>query len=455
MRRIARSDQDESPPGRAAPAGPARRTGHRGWRRLAVAALAPLLALSATTATAQGVWVHVPNMPTARSGLASTGADCPEGLRGTCVYAAGGNQAPEKFEAYSPASGTWATLPALKTPRHHAAATTAPCPNGVRGDCVYVLGGAGGGPALDVAEAYSTETNVWLSLRDMNDARTNAAAATAPCPEGLQGTCVYAYGGNDTGSAEAYNPATNTWASVATLPTPRSDHAGASARCPGDTNPRHLCVYAISGTNANPLSVDFYDPVNNQWGPAAEIPTARVSGRAATAPCPDGMSNGCIYTVGGNAPALTTVEAYTPVTNVWVTLPSTPTGHTEHGVAAAPCPKDTRNHCVYAVGGVLAESGTSTTEAFAIERENARPQTRPEPLPAPTTANGPRPDPAQAPPRKPDAKPQPDGKPWQRPEPKPDAKPAPRPPAADPDTGLDPDLDPELDLPTDETEDVR
>ncbi|MFJ3722015.1 Kelch repeat-containing protein [Streptomyces sp. NPDC090045] len=469
MRRTARSDQDESPPGR---------TGHRGWRRLAVAALAPLLALSATTATAQGVWIHVPDLPTARAGLASTGADCPEGLRGTCVYVAGGVPSPEKFEAYSPASGTWATLPVLKPPRVGAAATTAPCPNGVRGDCVYLLGGAD--TAGRAAEAYSTETNAWLSLTPLTQARVNAAAATAPCPEGLRGTCVYVFGGNTgaTGTAEAYNPATNRWASVATLPTTRSNHAGASAPCPGDPNPRHLCVYAISGTNTNPRSVDFYNPVNNQWGPAAEIPTARITGRAATAPCPDGMSNGCIYTVGGSAtpgaPGLTTVEAYTPVTSAWVTLPSTPTGHTEHGVAAAPCPKDTRHHCVYAIGNLVNGDArppitTGTTEAFAIERQSNRPQPRPEPTP--TVPNAPQPDPAPAPLPQPDVKPapevkpQPDVKPWPKPEPKPepkpDAKPAPKPPADAPQTAPAPapdaGLDPEVDVPADEEEadDVR
>ncbi|MFB7183125.1 kelch repeat-containing protein [Streptomyces sp. NPDC056257] len=476
MRRTARSDQGDSPPGR---------TPHRGWRRLAVAALAPLLALSATTATAQGVWVTIPPLPTPRYGLASSAADCPEGLRGTCVYAAGGEQAPEKFEAYSPSSGTWATLPVLKTPRTQASATTAPCPSGVRGDCVYVLGGIG--TAARVAEAYSTETNAWLSLTPMLADHFNAGAATAPCPEGLRGTCVYVFGGNTGGTAEAYNPATNRWATVASLPTPRSNHAGASAPCPGDPNPRHLCVYAISGTNANTLSVEFYNPVNNQWGPAAEIPTARNLGRAATAPCPDGMSNGCIYVVGG-ARVPNTVEAYTPVTNAWVTLPSTPTGHINHGVAAAPCPKDTKHHCVYAIGSLVpgaAPTASGTTEAFAIERQSGRPQPRPEPTPAPTAPNGPRPDPAPAPLPKPDVKPrpdvkpqpevkpQPDVKPWPKPEPKPDAKPAPKPPAENPqtdpapDAGLDPDLDPgldpgvdpgvdpELDLPADEPEDVR
>ncbi|MFD4865357.1 Kelch repeat-containing protein [Streptomyces sp. NPDC058412] len=469
MRRTARSDHDDSPPGRAP---------LRGWRRLAVAAAAPLLALSATTATAQGVWVTVPPLPTPTYGLASAAADCPEGLRGTCVYAAGGNQAPEKFQAYSPSSGTWATLPVLKTPRYDAAATTAPCPNGVRGDCVYVLGGAGtAAGAARVAEAYSTETNAWLSLTPLLEDHVNAAAATAPCPEGLRGTCVYVYGGNTgtTGTAEAYNPATNRWATVANLPTPRSNHAGASAPCPGDPNPRHLCVYAISGTNDNPLSVDFYNPVNNQWGPAAEIPTARVLGRAATAPCPDGMSNGCIYVVGGTT-SPNTVEAYTPVTNAWVTLPSTPTGHLDHGVAAAPCPKDTKHHCVYAIGSQVAgepPTASGTTEAFAIERQSGRPQPRPEPTPAPTAPNGPRPDPAPAPLPKPDVKPQPEVKPWPKPEPKPevkpqpDAKPAPKPPAENPqtdpapDAGVDPDLDsdldlePELDVPADDAEGTR
>ncbi|MEU9142811.1 kelch repeat-containing protein [Streptomyces sp. NPDC048349] len=370
----------------------------RGWRRIAVLAMAPLLALPAPAATAQGVWVTAPSMPTARAGVTGAAADCPEGLRGTCVYSIGGANG-GALEAYSPAVGTWATLPRMKTPRFGQATTTAPCPDGVRGDCVYAVGGIfGGGPVQATAEAYSTETNAWLTVRSMPTARANAAAATAPCPEGLglRGTCVYVFGGTDTvnptlATVEAYSPATNTWATLTPLKTPRAAHAGTAAPCPGDLGLKGTCVYAIGGGNTTTpdlASVEVYSPLLNAWQYVPDMPTARSDAPgAATAPCPEGMSDGCVYVLGGlnGSTGLTTAEAYSPVANAWVTLPSMPTAHREHGVAAAPCPKNTRTDCVYAYGGLdTAGAQTAVTEAFAIEREEAGPKPKPSPHPTPT-----------------------------------------------------------------------
>ncbi|MER6315759.1 kelch repeat-containing protein [Streptomyces sp. NPDC001581] len=406
MRRIQRSDRQDSPPGR---------TGRRpAWRRLAVAALAPLLALTATTATAQGVWVTVPPLPTARSAHGGAAAECPEGLRGTCVYAFGGFSAVDlsgKAEVYSPATNTWATLPPLKTPRSALASTTAPCPGGVRGDCVYALGGGSppGGDPSATAEAYSTETNVWLSLPSMPTARRSAAAATAPCTEGLglRGSCVYVFGGfapTAAATVEAYSPATNTWATVTPLQTGRANHAGTAAPCPGDLGLRGTCVYAIAGSGATAgTSVEVYSPIQNGWQYLPDIPTGRddLPG-AATAPCPEGVSDGCVYVLGGlgGGSTLTTVEAYSPVSNTWLTMPPMPTGHRELVAAAAPCPKRTKSSCVYAVSGYVDSSQISgTTEAFAIERPPGRHRPQPTPTRPPNaTAPGPvtlpAPDPA-------------------------------------------------------------
>ncbi|WP_412074899.1 kelch repeat-containing protein [Streptomyces xanthophaeus] len=434
MRRVPRSDRESSPPGRS---------WHPLRRRLAVLAAAPLLALSAATATAQGVWVTVPNLPTPRFNLDGAAADCPEGLIGTCVYAIGGAVDGDRNEVYSPSSGTWATLAPLKTPRRGVASTTAPCPGGVEGDCVYVLGGnEQGGPALNTAEAYSTAANVWLSLPPVQTRRTNAAAATAPCPGGLplRGTCVYVFGGSNEDvpsgltSVEAYSPATNTWATLKDLQTGRHSHGGAAAPCPGDLGLRANCVYAVGGTAAGGSldSVEVYSPLLDAWQFAPDLPAARTQLGAATAPCPEGMSDGCVYAVGGGGSpgAETKVEAYTPVSNVWVTLPSLPTPHRGLASATAPCPRNTRNTCVYAFGGSPngAESLTPAVEAFAIEGAHGRPAPRPEPEQRPEQ----RPEPEQ----RPDQKPAPAPKPDPKPAPKPTPKPAPsEDPSADPDEG--------------------
>lgn len=392
-------------------------------RRLAVLVLAPLLALSATAATAQGVWVTAPDMPTARANLASAAAKCPEGLLGSCVYAVGGTVTSgggatgiDKFEAYSPASGTWATLPVLKTPRYGLAATTAPCPAGVKGDCVYALGGFGAtAVAVDTVEAYSTETNAWLTLKPLPTKRGNLAAATAPCPDGLglRGVCVFAFGGYDgssTAVVEAYSPATNTWATVTPLQVARNGHGGAAAPCPARSDFQGTCVYAVSGTTTDvPLpSVEVYSPALNAWQYAADIPTPRSGFGSAAAPCPEGVSDGCVYAVGASGTG--TVEAYTPATNVWVTLPTLPTERFGLASATAHCPKNRHSDCVYAVGGLHPEV-LATTEAFAIERgpDQPKPDAKPGPKPDAKPSGPPAGDAPQEPDwsNAPEAEPQP------------------------------------------------
>ncbi|MFF3879075.1 Kelch repeat-containing protein [Streptomyces sp. NPDC001978] len=312
------------------------------WRRLAVAALVPLLALTTTTAHAQGVWVNLPSLPTARFAPAGAAAPCPAdvaGLRGTCVYALGGQHGIsllDTVEAYSPATNTWAALPSMPTARRTLAGAAAPCPAdvaGLRGTCVYALGGFnGGGPSSsNTVEAYSPATNTWAALPSMPTARGTLAGAAAPCPAdvaGLRGTCVYALGGFNgsspfpLGTVEAYSPATNTWAALPSMPTARGTQAGAAAPCPNRL--RSTCVYAVGGSNDSS----------------------------------PGDSMG-------------TVEAYSPASNTWAALPSMPTARENPAGAAAPCPGAPRSPCVYAVGGFNPQPGGelgSAAEAFAIKR---------------------------------------------------------------------------------------
>ncbi len=271
---------------------------------------------------------------------------------------------------------------------------------------MYAIGGFwSGSPVSPVpAEAYSTETNAWLRLPAPPAAvARSGAAATAPRPDGLglRGTCVYVGGGSNGTSAvatvEAYSPATNTWATVTSLQTPRGNLAATAAACPGALGLKGTCVYAIGGSDAFGVlaSVEVYSPVLNAWQFAAPMPTARDSLSAATAHCPEGISDGCAYALGGHDPngiTLATVEAYSPVTNLWVTLPSMPTPRREFGAAAAPCPKNTKNTCVYAVSGFTDGGNTSgVTEAFAIERDH---HAKPAPKPNPTSTPSAQPKPS-------------------------------------------------------------
>jgi hypothetical protein len=361
---------------------PPARSRHRGWRPLLAAAFtAALLALTATAAFAQGVWQTLPSTPTAQRSLAGATAPCPRALHRTCVYAIGGDNVTSYLntvQAYSPATNTWATLPSLPTARTVLAGATGPCPGALHRACVYAIGGNNGG-YLNTVQAYSPATNTWATLPSMPTARSDLAAATAPCPRGnarLKGTCVYAIGGGGypgpPNIVQAYSPATNTWATLPSLPTARTDLAAATAPCPGT---RHrTCVYAIGGDNGSGVAlnaVEAYSPATNTWATLPSLPTARYDLAGATAPCPGDRHRVCVYAVGGSTNSITglnTVEAYSPATNTWATLPSMPTARWDLAGATAPCTAARHRTCVYAIDGFNGANVLNTVEAFEVGR---------------------------------------------------------------------------------------
>ena len=302
-----------------------------GWRSFLVAGLTGLLALAATPTyaatprSAQAAWLPLPSMPIARTDLTGTTAPCPGPLGDyACVYAIGGSST-GTVEAYIPAANIWATLPPAPTARSDLAAATAPCPHHASElgrTCVYAIGGSNGSKELDTAEAYSPAANIWATLPAMPTARTGPAAATAPCPQHISDlgrTCVYVIGGSsnrkDLDTVQAYSPASNTWA---TLPS---------------------------------------------------VPTARSVLAAATAPCPPGirgLEGTCVYAIGGftRYGFKDTTEAYSPATNTWATLPSMPTARTSLAGTSAPCPNGLTGTCVYAIGGYNDGKDLSTVEAY-------------------------------------------------------------------------------------------
>ncbi|MFJ8112613.1 Kelch repeat-containing protein [Streptomyces sp. NPDC096132] len=388
--------------------------GRSGRRRLAVAVLTPLFALTPTLADAQGAWLTVKPLGTARSHLAAATAPCPSGFSGhkdsdTCVYAIGGTSngtnVLDSVEAYNPATNTWITVASLGTPRRDLAAATAPCPgsggehnngngNGNNGGnnnekhnriCVYAYGGTSNGTnTLETVEAYNPATNTWTPVTPMETARRELAGASAPCPKGISGhkdsdTCVYAIGGTSNGtnvldSVEAYNPAKNKWEELADLPTGRSGAAAAAAPCPSVvTDHPETCVYALDGSPTAQSQAVAYIPTANVWATLPVLPTARKGLAAAAAPCPADRKQGCVYGVGGTVAGtpVGATEAYHPAVNVWSTLPPLPTPRTNLAAATAPCPKGLHRTCVYAIGGESTNGQQlkvlKTVEAFAIE----------------------------------------------------------------------------------------
>jgi kelch-like protein 8/kelch-like protein 20 len=228
---------------------------------------------------------------------------------------------------------------------------------------------------LTTAESYNPATNAWSPDPSMPTARADLAVAAAPCPTGQTGTCVYAAGGETTltptttATVESFNPTTNAWSTDASLPTSRYGLAAASAACPaGQTG---TCVYAIGGLTANGINQaltgvsESYNPATNAWSTDASMPTARGALAAASAPCPAGQTGACVYAFGGiTSVDVATFESYNRTTNAWTTLPSMPTARDLLAGASAPCPPGETGTCIYAAGGN--ENGTvlATVQAF-------------------------------------------------------------------------------------------
>ncbi|MDK9498250.1 hypothetical protein QEZ40_003201 [Streptomyces katrae] len=109
-------------------------------------------------------------------------------------------------------------------------------------------------------------------------------------------------------------------------------------------------------------TVEAYSPATNRWVSLPPLARARAWMAGATAPCPagvTGLTGTCVYALGGAdalnlSASVNTVEAYSPATNRWVTLRSLPTDHGAPAGAAGPCPHavlSQQQTCVYVAGG--------------------------------------------------------------------------------------------------------
>jgi N-acetylneuraminic acid mutarotase len=248
---------------------------------------------------------------------------------------------------YNPATDRWTKKTSMPRPAHHAALATA------KGK-IYVMGGfvppkdtaipvGGAWEPIDNAWEYDPAADSWKALPPLPGKRGSAIAAEV-------GGKIYVIGGATTiegsedpfftfvgpsrvlSTNEVYDPATNKWESREPMSVPRN-HAFSGA-----VNGKIYVIggrtghgFILSATNTD--AVEEYDPVSNTWSaPKERMPTARSGGASGT----DGRR---IYLAGGEVTtkdlvaAFRSVEAYDPVTNSWMTLPSMPMPR--HGIAGA------------------------------------------------------------------------------------------------------------------------
>ena len=235
----------------------------------------------------------------------------------------------------------------MPRPAHHAALAAA---NGK----IYVMGGfippkdtaipvGGAWEPIDSAWEYDPAADSWKSLPPLPAKRGSAIAAEV-------GGKIYVIGGATTtegakdpfftffgpsrvlGTNEVYDPATNKWESRRPMSVPRN-HAFS-----GVVNGKIYVIggrtghgFILSATNTD--VVEEYNPVNDSWSaPKERMPTPRSGGASGS----DGRR---IYLAGGEVTtkdlvgAFRSVEAYDPLTNSWMTLPSMPMPR--HGIAGA------------------------------------------------------------------------------------------------------------------------
>jgi N-acetylneuraminic acid mutarotase len=225
---------------------------------------------------------------------------------------------------------------------------------------IYAIGGLSNDLPVSNNEQYDPVTNQWTAEAAMPTARSGFAVA-------VYNNKIYVIGGTVgngefVGNNEVYDPSTNTWETKGSMPTPRSD---LNANIVNDK------IYLISGkeysssypyfaeTNVN----EVYDPANDSWTTKSPIQMA-VYGYAST------TINGTIYVVGGskspisqqNSALVDSNQVYNPIDDKWSLAANLPTV-TTYGAATA-----TQGYLapsrLYFVGGYSFDAFSSKTQVY-------------------------------------------------------------------------------------------
>ncbi len=225
---------------------------------------------------------------------------------------------------------------------------------GVSGHILYAVGGGGNAPCcqptswLNTLEAYNPTTNSWRVLAPMPTPRCCAAMA-------VDRDVLYVVGGqgnqNIVGTVEAYNSWTNKWTTKAPMPTPRYALGVGFV---------HGILYAVGGVQPGPVTpalgttVEAYDPKANSWMTKAPLPVGRTNLQVA-------VVHEVLYVFGGvggpnGTAGENTVEAYEPRTDTWTAKAQMPYS-ISNGAAAVVDGK------IYVAGGCTVSSSTPAQQS--------------------------------------------------------------------------------------------
>ena len=200
---------------------------------------------------------------------------------------------------------------------------------------------------LSIVEAYDQILDEWTQKADMPTKRVSSNLSV------VNGK-IYAIGGwnfDDWLNVEEYDPAANTWTKKAKLPTERTFFS---------TSVVNDKIYVIGGwgNNAFLSTVEVYDPLSNEWRKKADMPTARnffstsvVDGKIYAI---GGASNMIRRRAAGLSPirrgTIPTVEVYDPGQDTWTEAPDMPTARRDLATAVV-------RGRIYAIGGKVGMRG--------------------------------------------------------------------------------------------------
>lgn len=189
-------------------------------------------------------------------------------------------------------------------------------------------------------QVKAADTNEWLSVNDLPDARTGAAIAE------VDGK-IYIFGGSGAGNQAAtgikqnttfaYDPLTDTWTQKASMQTSR---AGVSAAVYGEKVYVIGGYYDSNGSTYRTNKVEVYNTLTDSWETVSGLSIAR-SWSGVT------VLNDMIYVIGGgdnSSKIVSTVERYDITNDKWTTLRNFPIA--VNGMSAV-----TVNGKMYAYGG--------------------------------------------------------------------------------------------------------
>ncbi len=264
----------------------------------------------------------------------------------------------------------WIQVHPLQIGRTALGATSGPCEGDSSATCLYAIAGSDGSNVRGVVEMYSPSADTWTAVAALQRNRARLGATSGTCSD-TGTTCLYAIGGEDShsnalSSVEQMRPSNsvfdvtaNRWVDVASLQTPRGSLAVTSGLC--TNNFSATCLYAIGGDDVGGAvlsSVEMYTPANDTWTYAPSLQMARYSSAATSGPCPHNSINNCLYAIGGygsgGSNTMNSVEYYSFGFGAWSYAAPMHTARAALAATNGACENNPSTTCLYAIGGYSA-----------------------------------------------------------------------------------------------------